>query len=125
MNVPDELRYTEDHEWARTEGGRVRVGITDYAQDALGDVVVEDELGTRVGPSLDHEHADALAEVVEGDGELVLGLPRRLDGHERDRRVVARGGEGGAARRAEVRTRWIPVPALIAVHDGETLATPR
>ena len=39
MNVPDELRYTEDHEWARPEGGRVRVGITDYAQDALGDVV--------------------------------------------------------------------------------------
>jgi len=39
MNVPDELRYTEDHEWARREDGRVRVGITDYAQDALGDVV--------------------------------------------------------------------------------------
>ena len=39
MNVPDELRYTQDHEWARLEDGRVRVGITDYAQDALGDVV--------------------------------------------------------------------------------------
>jgi glycine cleavage system H protein len=40
MNVPDDLRYTSDHEWARLEdGGRVRVGITDYAQDALGDVV--------------------------------------------------------------------------------------
>jgi glycine cleavage system H protein len=39
MNVPDDLRYTEDHEWARLEDGRVRVGITDYAQDALGDVV--------------------------------------------------------------------------------------
>jgi glycine cleavage system H protein len=39
MNVPDELRYTEDHEWARREDGKVRVGITDYAQDALGDVV--------------------------------------------------------------------------------------
>ncbi len=39
MNVPEELRYTEDHEWVRVEGNRVRVGITDYAQDALGDVV--------------------------------------------------------------------------------------
>jgi glycine cleavage system H protein len=39
MNVPDGLRYSTDHEWAQLEGGRVRVGITDYAQDALGDVV--------------------------------------------------------------------------------------
>ncbi len=39
MNVPDDRRYSKDHEWARLEGGRVRVGITDYAQDALGDVV--------------------------------------------------------------------------------------
>jgi glycine cleavage system H protein len=37
--VPDDLRYTADHEWARQEDGRVRIGITDYAQDALGDVV--------------------------------------------------------------------------------------
>jgi glycine cleavage system H protein len=42
MNVPDELRYSSDHEWARTDGDRVRVGITDYAQDALGDVVFVD-----------------------------------------------------------------------------------
>ena len=39
MNVPDDRRYTEDHEWALLQDGRVRVGITDYAQDALGDVV--------------------------------------------------------------------------------------
>jgi glycine cleavage system H protein len=39
MNVPDDLRYSSDHEWARTVGDRVKVGITDYAQDALGDVV--------------------------------------------------------------------------------------
>ena len=36
MNVPEDLRYSTDHEWARTEGDRVRVGITDFAQDALG-----------------------------------------------------------------------------------------
>ena len=50
MNVPDDLRYTSDHEWARVEAGKVRVGITDYAQDALGDVVFVQlpEPGTRV-----------------------------------------------------------------------------
>jgi glycine cleavage system H protein len=50
MNVPDDRRYTQDHEWARLEDGRVRVGITDYAQDALGDVVFVQlpEQGTRV-----------------------------------------------------------------------------
>jgi glycine cleavage system H protein len=42
VNVPDDLRYTDQHEWIRPEGGRIRVGITDYAQDALGDVVYVD-----------------------------------------------------------------------------------
>ena len=42
MEFPEELRYTKEHEWARAVGGRVRVGITDYAQDALGDVVYVD-----------------------------------------------------------------------------------
>ena len=39
MNVPEDLRYTTDHEWARVEDGGIRIGITDYAQDALGDIV--------------------------------------------------------------------------------------
>ncbi|HEY6532930.1 MAG TPA: glycine cleavage system protein GcvH [Acidimicrobiales bacterium] len=39
MHLPDDLRYSADHEWVRLEDGNVRVGITDYAQDALGDVV--------------------------------------------------------------------------------------
>ncbi len=38
-NVPDNLRYTKDHEWARLEGKRATVGITDHAQDELTDVV--------------------------------------------------------------------------------------
>lgn len=59
MNVPDDRRYTKDHEWARLEDGRVRVGITDYAQDALGDVVFVQlpELGTSL------EAGGALGEV--------------------------------------------------------------
>lgn len=39
MDVPADLRYSSDHEWVRIEGTRVTIGITDYAQDALGDVV--------------------------------------------------------------------------------------
>ncbi len=39
MNVPGQMRYSTDHEWALLEDGTVRVGITEYAQDALGDVV--------------------------------------------------------------------------------------
>jgi len=50
VEFPTELRYTKEHEWARAEGGRVRVGITDFAQDALGDVVYVDlpEVGATV-----------------------------------------------------------------------------
>jgi len=39
MTVPDDLRYTTEHEWVRPGEGSVRIGITDYAQDALGDIV--------------------------------------------------------------------------------------
>jgi glycine cleavage system H protein len=39
MNVPEQLRYSSDHEWVSRDGDVVRIGITDYAQDALGDVV--------------------------------------------------------------------------------------
>lgn len=59
MNVPDDLRYSSDHEWLRTDGATVRVGITDYAQDALGDVVFIDlpDVGAAV------KAGDAIAEV--------------------------------------------------------------
>ena len=50
MHVPEDLRYSAEHEWARLEGDTVRVGITDFAQDALGDVVFVQlpEAGTHV-----------------------------------------------------------------------------
>lgn len=50
MNVPEDLKYTKEHEWVRVEGERLTVGITDFAQDALGDVVYVDvpETGTQV-----------------------------------------------------------------------------
>lgn len=39
MTIPDDLKYSEDHEWVRVEGNIATIGITDFAQDALGDVV--------------------------------------------------------------------------------------
>ena|SRR5438093_1039370 len=48
--VPAELKYTREHEWARVEGDRARIGITDFAQDQLGDVVFVElpKVGARV-----------------------------------------------------------------------------
>lgn len=50
MNTPKELRYSEEHEWVRVEGDKVRVGITDFAQAELGDIVFVElpEVGTEV-----------------------------------------------------------------------------
>ncbi len=42
MNIPEGLRYTKDHEWVRIEDGSIRIGITDYAQHEMGDVVFVD-----------------------------------------------------------------------------------
>jgi glycine cleavage system H protein len=50
MNTPKELRYSEEHEWVRVEGDKVRIGITDFAQSELGDIVFVElpEVGTEV-----------------------------------------------------------------------------
>jgi glycine cleavage system H protein len=91
MNVPDELRYSSDHEWARSEGERVRIGITDYAQDALGDVVFVDlpavgtsvEAGGTLGEvestkSVSEVYAPIAGEIVTVNEELA-GAPERLN----------------------------------------------
>ena len=50
MNVPDDLKYAESHEWARLEGNQARIGITDHAQSELSDVVYVElpKVGTKV-----------------------------------------------------------------------------
>jgi glycine cleavage system H protein len=49
LQFPDDCLYAEDHEWAKPEGDKVRVGISDYAQDQLGDIVFVElpQVGTR------------------------------------------------------------------------------
>lgn len=91
MNVPDDLRYSADHEWARLEGGKVRVGITDFAQDTLGDVVFVQvpELGATVAAggtfgevestkSVSDLYAPVGGTVVEVNGDLA-DTPNRLN----------------------------------------------
>ncbi len=50
MNIPKELRYSEEHEWVKVEGNLVRIGITDFAQEELGDIVFVElpEVGTEL-----------------------------------------------------------------------------
>ena len=91
MDIPTELRYSTDHEWARVEDGRVRVGITDYAQDALGDVVFVDlpDVGAKVEQgqscaevestkSVSEIYAPLGGVIVEVNAELVDN-PQRLN----------------------------------------------
>jgi glycine cleavage system H protein len=67
MDIPSDLRYSTDHEWARVEEGRVRVGITDYAQDALGDVVFVEvpEVGTKVERGVSFSEVESTKSVSE------------------------------------------------------------
>jgi glycine cleavage system H protein len=91
MNVPEDLRYSTDHEWARPEGDRIRVGITDFAQDALGDVVFVDlpaealvvEAGGILGEiestkSVSELYAPVSGEVVEVNSSLA-DAPEKLN----------------------------------------------
>ncbi|MRR35819.1 glycine cleavage system protein GcvH [bacterium] len=77
MDIPDELFYTESHEWVKEEDGCVRVGVTDYAQHMLGDIVFVDmsPAGTRVsrGDSIGTvESVKAVSEVYAPlDGEIM------------------------------------------------------
>jgi glycine cleavage system H protein len=67
-NVPGDLKYTRDHEWARQEGKRVRVGITAYAQEQLGDVVFV-EL-PKVGARVNARQAFGVVESVKAVSDL-------------------------------------------------------
>src|SRR6266545_4001930 len=71
MDVPDDLRYSTDHEWARAEEGRVLVGITDYAQDALCAEVESTK-------SVSEIYAPVSGSVIEANNDLADG-PERLN----------------------------------------------
>lgn len=70
MNVPDNLKYTKDHEWLRVEGETAYAGITDFAQGELGDVVFV-EIETE-GESLDREEVFGSIEAVKTVSDLFM-----------------------------------------------------
>ena len=72
MNTPQELRYTKDHEWARLEGDVVYVGITDYAQGELGEIVFVDV--PTEGESLSAEEVFGSIEAVKTVSDLLLPI---------------------------------------------------
>jgi len=70
LNFPDDVRYAASHEWARSEGDKVKVGISDYAQDQLGDIVFV-EL-PEVGDTLDKGEEFGTVESVKAVSELYM-----------------------------------------------------
>ena len=70
MNVPEDLKYTKDHEWVRIEGESVVVGITDFAQKELGDIVYVD-VDTE-GDSIEQEEVFGSVEAVKTVSDLMM-----------------------------------------------------
>jgi glycine cleavage system H protein len=70
LQLPDDVRYTEDHEWARAEGDKAKAGISDYAQDQLGDIVYV-EL-PQAGDSFDKGQEFGTVESVKAVAELYM-----------------------------------------------------
>lgn len=76
MNVPENLKYTKDHEWIKIEGDTGTIGITDFAQGELGDIVfIEVET---VGEELDAEEAFGTIEAVKTVSDLFMPISGKV-----------------------------------------------
>ena len=72
MNIPTELKYTKDHEWVKIDGEIATIGITDFAQQELGDIVyIEIE---SIGETLDAEEVFGTVEAVKTVSDLFMPL---------------------------------------------------
>lgn len=76
MNTPSELRYTKEHEWIRIEGNVATIGITDFAQGELGDIVFVDV--DTVGDELAENDVFGSVEAVKTVSDLFLPLPGKV-----------------------------------------------
>lgn len=72
MNVPSELKYTKDHEWVKVEGNIATIGVTDFAQSELGDIVYV-EVETE-GETLDKEETFGSIEAVKTVSDLFMPI---------------------------------------------------
>jgi glycine cleavage system H protein len=70
MNIPENLKYTKDHEWVKVDGNEAYVGITDYAQNELGDIVFV-EIETE-GEKLDKEEVFGTVEAVKTVSDIFM-----------------------------------------------------
>lgn len=77
MNYPENLKYTKDHEWILSEGNTATVGITDFAQRELGDIVYV-EVGT-VGKTLKANEVFGTVEAVKTVSDLYLPLDGKIE----------------------------------------------
>jgi glycine cleavage system H protein len=72
LNLPEDVRYTDDHEWAKLVDGKVRIGVSDYAQDQLGDIVFVEF--PEAGDSFDKGDEFGSLESVKAVSELYLPI---------------------------------------------------
>ncbi|MGC9059748.1 MAG: glycine cleavage system protein GcvH [Thermoplasmata archaeon] len=77
VNIPDDLLYTESHEWAKIEGKRARVGITDYAQEALTEIVNIDFV-VDVGAAVKKGNAIVVLDSVKSSNEVYAPLSGKI-----------------------------------------------
>ena len=76
MNIPAELKYTKDHEWVKIEGDEAVIGITDFAQSELGDIVFV-EVETE-GETIDREEVFGSVEAVKTVSDLFMPLTAEI-----------------------------------------------
>ena len=76
MELPEELKYSKEHEWARIEGGKAVIGITSHAQEELGDIVFV-EL-PEVGRELEHKETFGVVESVKAVSDLYSPLSGKV-----------------------------------------------
>jgi glycine cleavage system H protein len=76
MNIPADLRYTKDHEWIRVEGNEATIGITDFAQSELGDIVFVD-IATE-GQDLENEAVFGTVEAVKTVSDLFMPVAGKV-----------------------------------------------
>lgn len=82
MNIPEDLKYTKDHEWVKVEGNTGTVGITDFAQKELGDIVFV-EIETE-GQTLDKEATFGTIEAVKTVADLYMPIGGKVSEGNKD-----------------------------------------
>ncbi|MFZ5999029.1 MAG: glycine cleavage system protein GcvH [Bacteroidota bacterium] len=76
MNIPSDLKYTKDHEWIKIEGNKATIGITEFAQGELGDIVYVDI--TTVGQNVDQHGIFGTVEAVKTVSDLFMPVAGKV-----------------------------------------------